>query len=107
MLGAHAVPGADAHVARLKKNGWPRAGAADMLAASARLVTEDAAEARRVAFLEPLDELEEYRLIQKHYVVSWGVLGTQRSSDESENESEPPESDATRLERVVDRSGDA
>lgn len=107
LLGAHAVPGAGAHVARLKKNGWPRAGAADMLAASARLVAEDAAEARRVAFLEPLDELEEYRLIQKHYVVSWGVLGTHRSSDESENESEPPESDATRLERVVDRSGDA
>ena len=64
-----------------------------------RGVAEDAAEARRVAFLEPLDELEEYRLIQKHYVVSWGVLGTHRSSDESENESEPPESDATRLER--------
>ena len=107
LLGAHAVPGAGAHKERLKKNGWPRAGAADMLAASARLAAEDAAEARRVAFLEPLDELEEYRLIQKHYVVSWGVLGTHRSSDESENESEPPESDATRLERVVDRSGDA
>jgi len=102
LLGAHAVPGADAHVARLKKNGWPRAGAADMLAASARLVTEDAAEARRVAFLEPLDELEEYRLIQKHYVVSWGVLGT-TSSDVRKNDARA-ESDATRLERVVDRS---
>jgi len=105
LLGAHAVPGADAHVARLKKNGWPRAGAADMLAASARLVTEDAAEARRVAFLEPLDELEEYRLIQKHYIVSWGVLGT-TSSDVRKNDTRA-ESDATRLERVVDRSGDA
>ena len=103
MLGAHAVP-APARTSRGSKNGWPRAGAADMLAAS-RLVAEDAAEARRVAFLEPLDELEEYRLIQKHYVVSWGVLGTHRSSDESENESGAPESDATRLERVVDRAG--
>ena len=105
MLGAHAVP-APARTSRGSKNGGP-ARARRQQAASARLVAEDAAEARRVAFLYPLDELEEYRLIQKHYVVSWGVLGTHRSSDESENESEPPESDATRLERVVDRSGDA
>jgi hypothetical protein len=43
-----------------------------------------------VAFIEPLDELEEYELIQAHYVVSWGVRGA--------------DDDAARLERVVDRS---
>lgn len=90
LLGAESVLGVGAHASRARRNGWTRAGAADMLAASARLATEDAKEARRVAFLEPLDELEEYRLIQKHYVVSWGVRGGN-------------ESDAARLERVVDR----
>ena len=90
LLGAESVLGVGAHASRARRNGWTRAGAADMLAASARLATEDAKEARRVACLEPLDELEEYRLIQKHYVVSWGVRGGN-------------ESDAARLERVVDR----
>ena len=96
LLGAEAVLGAPAHASRARRNGWPRAGAADMLAASARLATEDAAEARRVAFLEPLDEIEEYCLMQKHYVTSWGVLGDETALGGLE-------SDATRLERVVDR----
>jgi hypothetical protein len=61
-----------------------------MLAASKRLAYENPSESRRVAFIEPLDELEEYELIQAHYVVSWGVRGA--------------DDDAARLERVVDRS---
>ena len=105
LLGAHAVPGAGAHVARLKKNGWPRAGAATCWRRPrGSWLRTRRRRARRV--LRAADELEEYRLIQKHYVVSWGCSGP-TGPPTTGNESEPPESDATRLERVVDRSGDA
>jgi tRNA wybutosine-synthesizing protein 4 len=90
LLGAEKTRGVAAHVERARRNGWEIAGAVDMLAASKRLAYENPSESRRVAFIEPLDELEEYELIQAHYVVSWGVRGA--------------DDDAARLERVVDRS---
>lgn len=90
LLGAEKTRGVAKHVERARRNGWEIAGAVDMLAASKRLAYENPSESRRVAFIEPLDELEEYELIQAHYVVSWGVRGA--------------DDDAARLERVVDRS---
>ena len=90
LLGAEETKGVAAHAERARRCGWRVAGAADMLAASSLLTSENPSESRRVACIEPLDELEEYGLIQAHYVVSWGVRGA--------------DDDAARLERVVDRS---
>ena len=92
-----------AHVARLKKTGGPARARRRLGGVPPRV----AAEARRVAFLEPLDELEEYRLIQKHYIVSWGVPGPTGPPADRKTKIRPPNRTRARLERVVDRSGDA
>jgi len=60
-----------AHAARLRAAGWRRAACADMERVQARLIDPGqlAAAERR----EPLDELEEWRLFQRHYVLALGV----------------------------------
>ena len=61
----HRYPTLDAQKQRYRDAGWPTAQAATMLDIHNRLIPLD--ERRRVQRLEPLDEIEEWNLIQKHY----------------------------------------
>ena len=74
--GPDALIGVEAHAIRKRETGWSYAsGSCDMLEALETLRAENPAEQIRVDRLEPLDEFEEYFLIQRHYAVSWGVSG--------------------------------
>jgi|TARA_B110000971_G_scaffold218522_1_gene257516 hypothetical protein len=90
--GEGAVFGLDGLTKQFEQSGWRRVGSIDMLAATDRLGEDDEPEMRRVMRLEPLDEVEEYRLIQKHYAIVWGVC---RDGDEG--------GDADTLEKVISR----
>lgn len=82
--GEGAVIGAEGLKIEFESSGWRHIGAIDMLAATDKLIYENSPEMRRVNFIEPLDELEEFRLIQKHYCVAWGVASSGGGGDESD-----------------------
>ena len=73
LLGIHANPTCAAQEARLRRAGFAEARALDMLAVYGGFL--DAGERRRIERLELFDELEEWRLIQRHYCIAVGTKG--------------------------------
>lgn len=65
------VPSLDAHAARLRDAGFPRAEARSMAAVYAQCL--DPGERRRAERLEMFDEFEEWDLMQAHYALAVGV----------------------------------
>ncbi|KAI9867568.1 MAG: carboxy methyl transferase for protein phosphatase 2A [Trichoglossum hirsutum] len=74
------LPDLPAHLARLRQHGFPHAAAADVAFLWDRWIPDQ--EKSRVAKLEFLDELEEWRLIAGHYCVVWAW----REEEEEEEE---------------------
>jgi len=70
-LGVEEVATPQLHAARLRSAGWARAHAADLGRVQASVL--DAADVRRAERLEPLDEIEEWGLFQRHYAMAMGV----------------------------------
>lgn len=73
LIGIDGAPDLEAQRRRLRACGWEASGASDMNGVYAALSRAAPAEVRRAERLEMLDELEEWRLIQGHYCVAWGV----------------------------------
>lgn len=73
-LGIHAGRTPEEHAARLRAAGWARGEAGDMAAVHRRFL--DQRDVARAEALEPLDELEEWRLFQAHYALGLGVNDT-------------------------------
>ena len=72
LLGLSACPDTESQVARCRSAGFTaRAEAVDLLGYHAEVLSHD--ERARVASLEPLDELEEWRLLMAHYCVVLAV----------------------------------
>ena len=58
---------------RMRRCGFSHAGCVDMNETWDYLTRRDASDVARVVRLEMFDEIEEWRLIQAHYCVAWGV----------------------------------
>ncbi|KAJ4455713.1 putative leucine carboxyl methyltransferase 1 [Paratrimastix pyriformis] len=67
-----AFPSCQARQQLLTSCGWRFPQCLNMNEAYAKLPVQDR---RRVERTQPLDELEEFRLLHQHYVLWWGVLG--------------------------------
>jgi len=72
-VGIHDCPDEAAHSARALECGFQGAAAVDLASAWARGL--DAAELQRLQRLEPLDEVEEWQLMMRHYALVWAVKG--------------------------------
>ena len=72
LLGLSACPDTESQVARCRSAGFTaRAEAVDLLGYHAEVLSDE--ERARVSSLEPLDELEEWRLLMAHYCVVLAV----------------------------------
>lgn len=80
LRGVAAAPDAKAHEARLVRAGFSRASALDMYALYTRSDGVDRADAARAARIEPLDEIEEWRMLMEHYAFATAVSA--RAADE-------------------------
>ena len=63
----------DGQVNRMKRCGFADAGAVDMNGTWDYLTRRDPVDVARITRLEMFDEIEEWRLIQAHYCIAWGV----------------------------------
>ncbi|KAJ5076919.1 leucine carboxyl methyltransferase [Anaeramoeba ignava] len=76
LLGIHQYPSLSSQIQRLKDAGFVFAGADDMLSIYNRFSTSDEVDRlviQKIQKLEFFDELEEWNLIMRHYMISWGV----------------------------------
>jgi len=81
--GARDAPSPREAAERLRAAGFDGAvGAATMAEVAATLARCDPREFGRVQKIEPLDEVEELRLMQEHYVFAWGVRGAGEDAEE-------------------------
>jgi len=69
LLGIHDYPSRDSQVPRYKSLGWGSVDSWTMNQVFNRWCFADQAEFKRVVRLELLDEVEEFQLIQDHYMV--------------------------------------